>query len=277
MPAPPPVRLVILDLDGTLIQSETLVLDVAREVVRSHGRELTDAAVAASTGRRPLEAWQAVVDLLGIPASAEALFAQSEPLLTHRWHEAPLLPGAARLVGHLAAAGVRLALATSTSRATLARKLADKPQIMAAFEHVVCGDDAAVANGKPAPDCFLAVAAAAGVPPEECLVIEDAPCGVQAGVAAGMRVVVVPSLVRRTPCAPACASSVFLLAAASHPACGKHPAAFVSCRRRGTAPTTRAPTRPPPAAAWKPCRRCSTSAPSSTACRPSPTPSAQRG
>lgn len=55
-----------------------------------------------------------------------------------------------------------------------------------------CGDE--VAHGKPAPDCFHETAAKIGVAPQDCLVIEDAPTGVQAATAAGMRVVVVPSL-----------------------------------------------------------------------------------
>jgi hypothetical protein len=55
-----------------------------------------------------------------------------------------------------------------------------------------CGDE--VENGKPAPDCFRATAVKMGVAPEQCLVIEDAPSGVEAAAAAGMRVVVVPSL-----------------------------------------------------------------------------------
>ena len=55
-----------------------------------------------------------------------------------------------------------------------------------------CGDE--VEHGKPAPDCFRAAAAKMGMPPTACLVIEDAPTGVQAATAAGMRVVVVPSL-----------------------------------------------------------------------------------
>ncbi len=55
-----------------------------------------------------------------------------------------------------------------------------------------CGDE--VEHGKPAPDCFHAAAAKIGVAPEDCLVIEDAPTGVQAATAAGMRVVAVPSL-----------------------------------------------------------------------------------
>lgn len=53
-----------------------------------------------------------------------------------RWHEAPLLPGVARLVAHLQAVGVRMALATSTSRATLGRKLASKAEMREAFAEV---------------------------------------------------------------------------------------------------------------------------------------------
>ncbi len=53
---------------------------------------------------------------------------------------------------------------------------------------------AQVENGKPAPDCFTAAAERLGVPPANCLVIEDAPSGVEAATAAGMRVVLVPSI-----------------------------------------------------------------------------------
>lgn len=57
---------------------------------------------------------------------------------------------------------------------------------------VTCGDE--VVNGKPAPDCFLTAAEKMNVLPADCLVMEDAPAGVEAATAAGMRVVVVPSL-----------------------------------------------------------------------------------
>jgi riboflavin kinase len=59
---------------------------------------------------------------------------------------------------------------------------------------VVCGDDARVAAGKPAPHAFTLAAAEAGVPPSSCLVIEDSPAGVAAALAAGMRCVCVPSV-----------------------------------------------------------------------------------
>ncbi len=52
-----------------------------------------------------------------------------------------------------------------------------------------------VVKGKPAPECFLRAAQGMGVAPTACLVIEDSPSGVEAAIAAGMRVVAVPSVV----------------------------------------------------------------------------------
>lgn len=75
-------------------------------------------------------------------------------------------------------------------------------------------------NGKPAPDCFTKVAQRLGLPPSACLVIEDAPAGVTAAVAAGMRVVAVPSILQKggrpsdqypRPCPGATAGCISLL------------------------------------------------------------------
>ena len=78
------------------------------------------------------------------------------------------------------------------------------------FHSVTCGDE--VVNGKPAPDCFLAAAEKLNIPPADCLVIEDAPAGVESATAAGMRVVVVPSLPKSEYGAPDSAASIGLLA-----------------------------------------------------------------
>ncbi len=85
------VKLVVCDLDGTLLDTESLVLEVARAVLARHGAALTPAALAASAGRRPLEAWQATLDALGLGGvTAQQLFDESEALLKERC-------GAARL------------------------------------------------------------------------------------------------------------------------------------------------------------------------------------
>ena len=68
---PPPVRLVIFDLDGLLLNVESIVTDAASTVLASLDppAALTPAALAVARGRRPLEAWAATVAALGLPPS----------------------------------------------------------------------------------------------------------------------------------------------------------------------------------------------------------------
>ncbi len=67
----------------------------------------------------------------------------------------------------------------------------DALEIRHYFDAIICAED--TERGKPHPDPFLAAAEALGVPPENCLVFEDAPMGIEAAKAAGMRYVLVPS------------------------------------------------------------------------------------
>ncbi len=136
-----------------------------------------------------------VVEALRLSLEPAALYAETGAELDLRWGEAALMPGAERLVRHLFAARVPLALATSTPRAALQLKRAALGDLYAAFGAVVCGDD--VTAGKPAPEAYLAAAAALGVPAHACLAVEDAPSGVQSARAAGCAVLAVPSLPER--------------------------------------------------------------------------------
>lgn len=138
---PEPSACVIWDLDGTLLDTESLVAEVAREVIARHGGELTDAARAASLGKRPLEAWAAVAAALDLPVPAQQLLEESEALLSERWQEAKMLPGALRLLTHLKECGMPMALATSTLRATLPLKLAVHGHLRTTFQITCCGDE----------------------------------------------------------------------------------------------------------------------------------------
>ncbi|GLC66519.1 hypothetical protein PLESTF_000439300 [Pleodorina starrii] len=193
-----PVGGIILDLDGLILDTETLCVEVAREVVSRHGKQLTLEAQRVALGKRPLECWADVAKVLGIEAPAEQLLAESEPLLAARWSDAPLLPGALRLVRHLAASRVSFGVATSTPRSTFVAKMSRKDELRGLLAErpgavVVCGDE--VDRGKPHPDVFLEAARRLGLEARRCLVLEDAPSGVEGAAAAGMRVVAVPSLV----------------------------------------------------------------------------------
>jgi HAD superfamily hydrolase (TIGR01509 family) len=93
-------------------------------------------------------------------------------------------------VAELRARGVPIAVASSSVRERLDRTLAHAGL---AFEVTIAGDE--VEHGKPAPDMFLLAAERLALPPEACVVVEDSPPGVAAGLAAGM-----PTLgVRRVP------------------------------------------------------------------------------
>lgn len=60
-------------------------MQVAKNVVARHGKHLTLEVAAASLGKRPLEAWQTVADMLGIDQSAHDLFEESEKILIEKW------------------------------------------------------------------------------------------------------------------------------------------------------------------------------------------------
>merc|ERR1711879_574114 len=95
--------------------------------------------------------------------------------------------------------GVKMCVATSSSKVTLDLKTGTKHKdFFSRFSHIVTGCDHRLKTAKPSPDIFLLAAAefspdqSSAPPPSSCLVFEDAPLGVEAGIAAGMQVVMIP-------------------------------------------------------------------------------------
>ena len=93
-----------------------------------------------------------------------------------------LLPGAAELLEEIRSAGLKIAIASSSKNTPL---VLERLHIVAWLDAVV--DGSMVVNSKPAPDLFLKASEALGIPPRQCVVVEDATSGVEAGKAAGMR------------------------------------------------------------------------------------------
>jgi HAD superfamily hydrolase (TIGR01509 family) len=122
------------------------------------------------------------------------------------------MPYAEELVARLRQQRVPYCIATSGHRAVTERKLAPHP-FLRATETIVCGDDARMTRGKPAPDIFLLAARELDAEPGQCVVIEDTVNGVRAGVAAGMRTIAVIDprfgfVPEQFPGAAACVSSL---------------------------------------------------------------------
>jgi beta-phosphoglucomutase family hydrolase len=99
-----------------------------------------------------------------------------------------VLPGARELLTELKVSGIPRAVGSSTSRTNLDSIFASTG-LGEFFDVVVSGDD--VTNGKPAPDVFLKAAELLGIPPQRCIVFEDALFGIEAAQRAGMKVVAV--------------------------------------------------------------------------------------
>ncbi len=102
----------------------------------------------------------------------------------------PLRPGVARLMTEARGAGLRLAIVTSASRATLKPILRHSlgAELVEQFDVLVCGED--VPHKKPAPDLYLLALARLDLAPRECVAIEDSEMGVAAAVAAGIATIV---------------------------------------------------------------------------------------
>ena len=185
-------RALILDMDGLMVDSEPLWFEVEREFARrrSEGRaEWTRELWRECIGRGLATTIETMHARLGFPVDLAGDSAAIVDLFVERVGELMLKPGCAELLEAARGAGVPLAVASSSARRLIVAVLR-RFAIERYFGAVVGGDD--VARPKPAPDIFLEAAEALKVEPSGCVVIEDSAPGVQAAVAAGMTVIVVP-------------------------------------------------------------------------------------
>jgi HAD superfamily hydrolase (TIGR01509 family) len=182
---------VLFDMDGTLLDSER-VWDIGlRELARSYGGELSDAARLAMVGGSmdsSMEILHADIDQPwrdGDESAAWLIRRMAELYQTElRWR-----PGARELLSATRDAGIPTALVTNTGRFLVDIAL-DVLGLRTWFDAVVCGDE--VAAGKPDPEPYLMAARLLGVPVERCVAIEDSPVGVTSALAAGAAVIAVP-------------------------------------------------------------------------------------
>ena len=181
---------VVFDLDGVLIDSEQ-VWDAAREdLVRERGGTWNERATTDMMGMSSKEWSSYMNDRLDVPMTpAEINDDVVRRVASTYEHGLPLLPHALETVRELAARWP-LGLASSSNRPTIDLVL-EQAGVRACFAAVVSSEE--VANGKPAPDVYLAAARELDVDPKDCAAIEDSTNGIKSAVAAGMRTIAVPN------------------------------------------------------------------------------------
>ncbi len=181
-------RAAIFDLDGTVVDNMFLHAEAFGVFAERHGLPaLTPADRAKLDGRRNSEIFPV---LFGREMAREEWLAyehEKEGLYREVSRgRIRLVAGLPALLERLNRYRIAVALATSAPALNVAHTLSEIG-LAHAFPTVVRGDQ--VPNGKPAPDVFLEASRQLGVPPDECVVFEDAPMGITAARAAGMRVV----------------------------------------------------------------------------------------
>lgn len=192
MPIDPPATHVIYDMDGLLLDTERFYTEVTQRIVGRFGKTFDWSVKSNMVGRPAIESARYLVATLELPITAEDYLREREGMLEELMPTAEPMPGAVALTRALAQRGVPQAVATSTGRRLFDLKTQRHRDWFALFAAVVLGDDPRIARGKPAPDIFLLAARELGADPASCVVLEDAPSGVAAARAAGMRVVAVP-------------------------------------------------------------------------------------
>ncbi|MEC4806276.1 MAG: HAD-IA family hydrolase [Jaaginema sp. PMC 1079.18] len=189
----PPITHVIYDLDGLLLDTEPLQTQVNQAIARRYGKSFSAAVRSRVAGRNALDTARIIVEDLDLPLSPEAYVQERKALIYGLYPGAQALPGALNLTKHLATHNIPQAVATSSSRQPFELKITHHQEWFSVFDCIVVGDDPELQQGKPAPDIFLIAAKRLGAKPEQCLVFEDAIAGMEAAIAAGMSVVVVPN------------------------------------------------------------------------------------
>lgn len=180
---------VVFDLDGVLVDSEPVWEEVRRSVVQDHGgRWLPDAQRRMMGMSTPEWARYLSADLaVNLPPDEVARTVVERVARRYDEH-LPLLPGAADAVRRLAARWP-LGLASSSPRSLVGHVLG-RAGIAELFGVVVSTEE--LQRGKPAPDVYLAAAAALGVPADQCAAVEDSSNGLRSAAAAGALVIAVP-------------------------------------------------------------------------------------
>jgi HAD superfamily hydrolase (TIGR01509 family) len=192
-----PVEAALFDMDGLLIDTESVYVDALQAAARAMDLEMPLDFCHSMIGIPSRECDAMIQDFYGTGFRIEAF---RERFLAHarsRLDAAiPLKPGVVELLDFLADRGLSLAVATSAGRVTAERHLG-RAGLIDRFGAVATRDD--VRFAKPAPDVYLEAARRLGIAPERCLAFEDSNTGLTAAHAAGTMAIMVPDILPPLP------------------------------------------------------------------------------
>ena len=185
------VKLVIFDMDGLMLDSESVYLKNAIETLEEMGFEADRDLIIATMGLR----WDITAKMYEerYPVSFEDFQKQlrihQEAYLKKHPYEKK--KGLIDLLDYLKEKGIAMAVATSTHQPSVNKRLKDA-QIFDYFDHIVSGDE--ITEGKPSPQIYRKVLEKTGIDKDNALVFEDSGYGLASAYNAGIRCIIVPDL-----------------------------------------------------------------------------------
>jgi HAD superfamily hydrolase (TIGR01509 family) len=185
------VRAVVFDLDGLMVDSESLFEEAATRLLARRGRTLAPEVMRFMLGRPAQPGFAFFREFYGLGESVAGLIAETRDLFFGivGAGRVPLMPGVTELLAAVERRGLPAAIATSSSRAYLERVLGPHA-LLPLFRFALTSDD--VRQGKPCPEVYQLAATRLHVEPADLVVLEDSLNGLTAAKAAGARCVMVP-------------------------------------------------------------------------------------
>ncbi len=179
------IKLIIFDLDGVLLDSESLYKRINFQFFTDLGVEITDAEYNSFIGISGEKMWRYIKEKGNLSQSVEILRSEERERKYFGLANSNLTPnpGLTKLLNHIDTSGKPMAIASSGLMKNI-DLIIEKLNVTNYFEYIVSGE--MPKNGKPAPDIFLLAARYFNIPPDNCLVIEDSRNGVLAAKSAGM-------------------------------------------------------------------------------------------
>lgn len=190
-----PLRALVFDFDGLILDTEWSAFATAADVWADHGLEMTIERWAEIVGTADHPHWSAMLEEeLGRPIDRDRLVPERQARHHALVEAEALLPGVEDLVEAAHVAGLGLAVASSSTVDWVEGHLA-RLGLRPRFDVVVCRDH--VDRTKPSPELFLAACERLGVAPAEAVALEDSRHGLVAAHAAGLACVAVPNRITR--------------------------------------------------------------------------------